>query len=151
MLSTLGVYVAAMRRKRAAMESLQETGDRLLQSISRGDTAPLGDILNARAAACVELGRAFSAGSSSDFDLSRLACSELAEVREAAAEIMEDQRRIESLRERTLAAQSECETALRAALAETARQLRETAGHKKVRSAYRAQSPGPPRFLDSKK
>ena len=151
MLAELNVYVAAMRMRRAAMESLQQASDSLLRSISCGDAASLGDLLDARAAACRELGKVFSAGPSFDLDIARLAESEHSDVREAAAGVLESRQRIESLRLRVLATQDECEQALRTALADTARQLRDTVEHKKVRSAYHVASPAPPRFLDSMK
>ena len=151
MLSSLNVCVKDMREKRAALESVQETSRQLLHTISCGDAGSLGDLLDARAAACAELGRAFSAAPPLDVHVDRLVDCRYPEAREVAAEIAENRRSLESLVQQTLATQNECEQALRAALAQTARQLRETVEQNKVRSAYSEVSLSSPRFLDSRK
>lgn|GEM_PF-4234624 len=149
--SALHACVSETRAQIAAMESLRETGDRLFASICRGDTDSLGDILEARTAACMKLSELSSAASPLDRNLDQLAASEHPEIREAAAEMLQMTRQIELLRIQILTAQHECEEALRAALADTARQLRETAGEKKVRFAYKAATAASPRYLDSRK
>lgn len=149
--SALKARAAQMHMQKAAMESLHETGERLFASICRGDTESLNGILDARAAACVNLGKLSSAASQLNYNLDQLAVSEHHEIREAAAELLQATKRIDLLKIQTLTAQHECEEALRAALADTARQLRETAGEKKVRFAYNAATATSPQYLDSRK
>ena len=151
MLSALQSYVVALRQKRAAMCNLQEISGQLLKSITIGDTGSLADTLDARAAACRELGRLLALRPAFDLDLNSLANAESPGIKKAVAEIMEGHSQLESLRIQTLAMQSECEEALRSALAATAKKLAEVSGHRKVRSAYFSQPSGPSRFVDKKK
>ena len=151
MLGALQECVSTMRDKRAAMNSLQEISARLLQSISCGDTGSLADVLDARAQACQELGRLFSLRPSFDLDLNGLADAAQPEIKKSATDILESERQLEFLRVQTLAMQSECEEALRAALAVTTRRMQDSTNQKNIRSAYCMPSPSPSRFLDKKK
>jgi hypothetical protein len=149
--SSLNAYAAMMREQLAAMEALSETSERLFASICRGDTESLSGILEARSAACVRLSKLASAAPPLRFDIDQLAKSEHAEISQAATDILQSTRSIELLRIKTLTRQNECEEAMRAALADTARQLREAAGEKKVRFTYQAATATSPRYLDSRK
>ena len=141
-----------MRDKRAAMCSLQEISGRLLQSISCGDTGSLADVLDARAAGLPGAWQTalhatlFRPGPQPPCERGRSRRSR------RPSPNMEGDSQLESLRVQTLAMQSECEEALRAALAVTAGRIHDTVDQRKVRSAYCSpSSPGPSRFLDKKK
>ncbi len=151
MLSVLQSYISSMREKRTAMHNLQEISSRLLRRISIGDTGSLADILEARAAACAQLGKLLSLAPSFDLDVNGLAGANQPEIQEAVADILEGGLQLDTLRVQTLAMQSECEEALRAALAATAGRLCQVTDQRKVRSAYCKPAPGPSRFLDKKK
>ncbi len=135
----------------AEMESLRETGDRLFSSICRGDTDSLNDILEARSAACAKLSRLVSESAPLASNLDQLAASSDSEASQIAADIQLTTRQIDLLRTQILAKQNECEEALRAAVEDTSRQLREAAGQKRVRAAYQAPPTASPRYLDSRK
>lgn len=151
MMPALTAFAAVISQQKEAMEVLHETSERLFECICRGDTGSLTGIIETRSAACIDLGKVVSTASAVDFNLEELANSQHREIRQVASEILQTSRQIELLRIRIMTRQSECEEALRAALADTARQLRGTAGEKKVRFAYQA-APGPtPRYLDSRK
>lgn len=150
-LASLNAHMSQTRSQIAAMEALRETGDRLFASICRGDMDSLGDILEARSAACVRLNQLAVAADPIHGSLDTSANSEYPQIREAAAELLRLNEQMDSLRTQILTNQQECEEALRAALADTGRQLREAAGEKKVRFAYQAATATSPQYLDSRK
>lgn len=141
--SALEAYRAAAQEQIAAMELVQETSDLLLRCIRRGDTSSLDGILDRRASACLAVSRAF-ARPLPELNVTQRGLSN----KPAAVEIVQTRQRIERLKERVLTSQQECEAALRAALDDVRRQLRETSGRRKVTTAYQSPPAGPPRFLD---
>lgn len=150
-LSTLNTALAQTRAQMAVMESLRETGERLFSSICRGDIDSLGDILEARAEACAKLNDLIATSSPLAANLDQLAASSSPDISAVAAEILRVTKQMDILRMQILTRQNECEEALRAALADTSRQLREAAGQKKVRTAYQSTPTASPRYLDSRK
>lgn len=151
-ISSLKACLSETQAQLAAMEALRETGDRLFTSICQGHTGSLDAILEARSAACVKLNQLAATASPVRGDLDQLAAaSAYPEIRETAAEILRTTRQVDLLRIKIMTAQNECEEALRAAVADTARQLRQAAGEKKVRLAYNAATVTTPRYLDSRK
>lgn len=151
-LSALVACLSQTRAQMAAMESLGQTGEQLFACICRGDTGSLGHILEARSAACVRINELASTASPLDQGkIGQFAASGDPQIRETASEILQITGQIDLLRAQILTRQNECEEALRAALADTARQLREAAGEKKVRFAYQRAVPTSPQYLDSRK
>ena len=149
-LSALTVCVTQTHAQLAAMEALRDTGEQLFASICRGDIDSLGEILEARSAACVRLNQ-FAEKASPVANLDQWATCEHTQIRNAATEILRTNEIIDHLRAQILSNQQECEEALRAALADTGRQLREAAGEKKVRFAYQSATVTSPQYLDSRK
>ena len=135
----------------AAMESLRETGDRIFAGICGGDTGSLNQLLEARSAACLRISKLGSSATAAPGNLDQLATSPNPNISNTAAEILRANRQIDTLRTQILNNQQQCEEALRAAIADTSRQLRAAAGNRKVRTMYGPAVAATPRFLDSRK
>ena len=106
-----------------AVDDLQAVSRTLIEEIASGGTTSLSDLLDVRAAACADLARLIERGIQFDD-------SELRQI---------------------LALQAECEEAIRAAVDDTSRRLRDLAAQRRVRFVYSGGGQtGPPRFVDKR-
>ncbi len=103
------------------VDQLEALTRTILDAVECESTGSVCDLLNARAAACADLARLIESG----------LCLDGPDLR------------------RILALQAECEEAIRLAIDDTSRRIRELAEERKVRSAYSGRSDSAlPRFMD---
>lgn len=105
------------------VHDLQAVSRTLIETVTSGNTTSVSDLLDARAAACADLARLIERGLQLDDP-------ELRQI---------------------LAVQAECEEAIREAVEDTARKLRELTAQRRVRFVYSGGGQtGPPCFVDKR-